>query len=286
MLQEELENIDLKLVKDLVYTNPLPLLTVKSPEVIAYVNSLLPFSTGFEIECDYGADYREEAFKSIPYIMEVNNSSWEQRYRIPNGFAGFVCLYLISDQLKRNSAINQGSGIHYHIDMTDCFHRIKNNTQFIDANRNWILEELDTWNYKGKYNHRDVNLSGAKWLRFSYEWRTAEFRCGEMTFNYSELVKNIIHANDIIRRVKNLLVGSQYVEQKLLKTDFIVPDVKKVKEFFSLYSGNNKQVALNRLKQAEAVLKEKVENFKQSYIVKETPKVDIASIIKARNKKM
>lgn len=193
-----------ELLTSTVYNNPIPLLSLVSKESIDYVNSLLPYSTGFEIECNYNKQYNIDNFKSIPNILAVNNDSSEQRYRIPNGLKGILCLYTISQQLAINSEENKGSGIHYHIDCTDCFEFITE--RFLNENSEWILKELDTWNYQGTYNLRKVSKeSNHNWLRGNEQFKTMEFRIGEMTFDYKILIKRILHCNAIIKHLKDKL---------------------------------------------------------------------------------
>lgn len=200
-----MENINkVELLEEIIYNAPLVLLTLDNKEMINLANDYLPYSTGFEIECHYGKDYNVENFKKIPNILHVNNTSGEQRYRIPSGIKGMLCLYNISQQLKLNSELNPGSGVHIHVDMTDYTKEISN--KYILDNKEWVLNELDSWGYKGGYNSRRVGQGKGGWLGFrnstGWDTGTAEFRCGEMTFEYKELLKNIISANSIIRRVK------------------------------------------------------------------------------------
>lgn len=184
------------IVREVVYNTPLVLLSFTTKDDIEKANNYLPYSTGFEIECDKGELYNENNFKSIPNILAVSNDSSEQRYRIPNGITGLICLYNISIQLKLNSKLTD-SGIHYHIDCNDSdMILIK---EKLEENKNSILNELGSWEYKGSYNKRNIGCKG-NWIAIRSQ--TLEFRIGEMTFDYEILVKRIIHANDIVRRIK------------------------------------------------------------------------------------
>src|SRR5690606_2245349 len=109
-----------------------------------------------EIECDMvgNPDYgtkgskitqnHNQIFRNIPDIISVDNDNWEQRYRIPNGLKGIICLYHISKQLKLNSLLNPKSSVHYHVDCTDCYSEIANIVRK-STNIEYILSELDTW---------------------------------------------------------------------------------------------------------------------------------------------
>lgn len=197
-----MENIN-DLIRECVYNTPYILLSL-SKEHLEIANSYLPYSTGFEIECFKKETFNEEAFRKIPDIMEINCDVGEQRFRIPNGVRGLICLYNISQELKRNSELNEGSGIHYHIDMTDFTDFWENNGEpYIENHADYILTELDKWNYQGNYNLRVLNYSTShNWMRFPTDFKTAEIRIGEMTFDYKLLVERITHANSIIKTLK------------------------------------------------------------------------------------
>lgn len=191
-----------ELIKEAVYTAPLSLLGFKNQEDINTINDYLPYSTGFEIECGHKDTFKSIFFKDIPNIIEVNCSELEQRFRIPNGINGLLCLYFISEKLVQYCELNLGSGIHYHIDCTDV-NWIAIMQSAVNSEK-YILQELDAWEYKGHYNNKAVDV-GHSWVRLSGEFYTLEFRIGEMTFDYSLLVKRIIHANNIVRKLKENL---------------------------------------------------------------------------------
>jgi hypothetical protein len=181
--------------------NPLLIATVKRREVLDLLNGLIPYSTGFEIESHLSDMYDVKNFTSIPFIMDVQCDAYEQRFRIPNGIRGIICLYLISRQLRVNCKLNMGSGIHYHVDCTDVsFEQV-----CVEALRekSYILSELENWGYTRSYNHRTVGTTNC-WLKFN-GLKTFEFRIGEMTYDYSLLLNRIMHVNAITRYVKEQL---------------------------------------------------------------------------------
>lgn len=186
-----------------VYNSPLSLLPYSDdPVLVNYVNNLIPYSTGFEVECSQTSDFNINIFKSIPFIMDVRCDMYENRFRIPNGLRGIICLYFISQEMKMQLHLNEGSGIHYHVDFVDSFHLV--NDGLIEKNKKWILHELDQWKYKGTYNKRDVTRSRT-WVRVCSSKQTFEYRIGEMTFDYSLLLTRIMHVNNISNRVKDKL---------------------------------------------------------------------------------
>ncbi len=184
-----------------IHYNPLLLLNVKNLDLSIY-DKYLPYSIGIEIETEYLKEAVLDEFNVI-YLLRNSSSNGELRFRIPNGLRGLICLYLLTIAIKRNCYFNESSGIHYHVDMTDSFHLI--NSHSIYTNKNWILEELDTWQYKGTYNKRTTLLDARCWVRYKSSYRTAEFRIGEMTFDYELLFKRISHCCSIVSKLKTNL---------------------------------------------------------------------------------
>lgn len=204
MTEEEKKVIELA-----VNSQPLILLAIKDEELLKYANSFLPYSVGFEIECDLNKDnYDVSHFKSIPNIMAVDIDSTEQRFRIPPGIEGLTCLWHISETLKINSLYNPLSGIHYHIDMTRNWDLL--NVDVVKRNNDWLLSQLDDWGYIGTFNKRGVtyvdkhynefrSTLSYPWIRFQSRFKTMEIRIGEMTFDYKDIVKRMIAASKLVR---------------------------------------------------------------------------------------
>lgn len=192
-----------ELIEKCIYKNPLALLAIGDDvESIRLVNSYLPFTTGFEIECTQDPLFELSSFTNIPDIVNVNIDSSEQRFQIPAGISGFICLWHITEQLKTNSQLNYGSGLHYHIDFgeTACAKIRK-----VEYDKfKWILDELDSWKYIGTYNKRAITDSRT-WVRVPTEHKTVEIRIGEMSFDYELIIKRIIHCNQIVMKMKQQL---------------------------------------------------------------------------------
>lgn len=203
--QEVIESID----ADIFY-NPLSL-DENDIEVCKVCEFYIPYSTGIEIECFKSNDYKEEEFKTIKNIIDVNTCEEEQRYRIPKGIKGIKCLYKLSNLLYKYSLLDTRSGIHYHIDCTDVFSYI--NKEEVESYKNTILTRLDKWDYRGNYNRRDFSYGGgATWARVHRTYKTIEIRIGNQRFNYQFLLEHIIDANDIVRDFKNILYKKNYIE--------------------------------------------------------------------------
>lgn len=198
-MREELESGK---IDDLIKTNPL-LLDSNDPEVIKVGDYYLPYSTGFEIECDVKPGTTKDHFESIPNLLDLQINNYEQRFRIKSGIEGLKSLRIISDYMIRYGLFNPGSGIHYHVDCTDVYESFTEEN--VAENAEWMLEELDTWDYAGQYNKRIISLTTGRWIRFQPGFKTMEFRIGNMAFDYPTLFERIRHANDIVRRFKDVI---------------------------------------------------------------------------------
>lgn len=243
-----------ELIEESIYTYPLALLSIKDKQLITKINEYLPYSIGIEIECNKSSNFNLNRFTNIPDIMSVNIDDYEQRFRIPNGLCGLICLYNICNELKVNSELNFGSGNHYHIDMTYTYHLLSD--KFIKDNENWILKELDEWGYEGTYNRRTINFSANhNWMRFQNDFKTAEIRIGNMTFDYEVIVKRLIHACKIIRRLNLQLVNKEHIT-------YNKPDFEKLKSTIKYTTYNSKLEYLTA----------QLQNFKENIITDEDKK--------------
>lgn len=214
-------------LKESIIQTPDLITELKDPLILKLIDNILPYSVGMEIECDQLDNYNKVEFENIPDIMEVRPDSEEQRFRIPSGKKGIVCLFKLSEVLKQNCLINPLSGIHYQIDMTDCYHLLTQ--EAINENNDWILEELDTWDYKGSYNRRECAFkhnSYSVWVAFQDQFKTAEIRIGEMTFEYDLMMKRIIHCSEIIKKLKSILISRyNHVNLNLPEVQEDIPEI-------------------------------------------------------------
>lgn len=223
LILDEAESIS---IEDILLNTP-KALDLTNADAVEVADYLLPYSVGFEIECEKQSTFDIYDFMSIPNILDVDCSYHEQRFRISKGLSGLYCLYDISQALKKNSLLNEGSGIHYHIDCTEHYEYF--NSNIVEENESWILEELESWDYKGTYNTKRVIFNGgATWLRFQGGFKTMEFRIGEMTFDYTLLIHRIVHASDIARRFK-AIAYAKYLETN--SPILLYEDDKDLREF-------------------------------------------------------
>lgn len=224
-----------KKLRGIIYNAPLALTVIEDKGSIDYINSFLPYSIGIEFDTQPSENYDIENFRKIPDIMSIQNDSLEQRYRIPNGVAGMICLYNLLEQMKVNNIYDEIGGIHIHVDMTNTFEAL--NTNKIKELEDYILTELDKWKYGGTYNRREVNLnSRSGWINFQSGFKTMEIRICNMTFDYTILIAKIIHACEIVTHIndhikpyhRNLITYRKLNYQEI--TDYIRSVSKDLKE--------------------------------------------------------
>lgn len=260
-----------------VYNTPLKLLEIKDKTFLEELGFYyLPYSIGLEIECDDqpNSDIRN-CLKAIPFMKSVVTDSHEKRFRIPYGINGLICLYLASTQLKSN-CLTTDSGIHYHVDMTSYYELI--NKEFLEDNSSWILEELDSWNYGGNYNRRRVDFSGFTWCRFQSGFKTMEVRIGEMTFDYSLMLKRISSCCKIATKIKEMLSGTyEHISGKVVT-------LEQVNKYYSqyplLYRNVEEEKELIKLKKFLDKMKE--EGNDEDQLNSETIPNNVNDIVKKR----
>lgn len=271
-----------KLLEEAIYKSPLALLSIKDANSISKIREYLPFSTGFEIECHYKHEgFEVKNFEEIPKIMEVNCSDYEQRYRIPYGINGLICLYLICEQLKVNSALNPGSGIHYHVDMTELSKKVT--SELLCNNEEWILKELDLWEFKGN-GQREVRTMKGGWLGLRKERDTMEFRCGEMSFDYSHLVYRIISANSIIKRLKEQ-IEEGFTNRYIQVNPDTIPDNKEIITYIKTHSGSITSRRMSKLEHEASRINLELQKLSAtSSITIGGP--NIKEVVKSRTQKM
>lgn len=225
----------LKVMEDCIYTNPLPLLQIQNSKIINIIDNYLPYSIGMEFECWKTENYNESNFTSIPDIMVVQVDSYEQRYRIPRGLKGMICLWNICIQLKLNSKLDLGSSNHYHFDFTDVSEEFRSNLVQDKNNCEYIINELVKWE-----TAKDLSKK-YKWIRFFNSLGTLELRIGEPSFDYNVIIKRLIQGSNISKILKK-----QYTPELRLK------DINKELILLNSYKNLNedslnKEIIKNRI---------------------------------------
>ena len=228
----------LKQIEEAIYSYPLSLLNITNQSILNIIDDFLPYSVGMEFECHMKSTYDINNFKNIPDIISVSVDASEQRYRIPSGLKGMICLYNICTQLKINSAIDPGSSNHYHFDMTDVWDLLPN---YHDSNPsrqdyiNPILEELKTWGTALNYSL----ING--WYRWN-NLQTLEIRIGEPSFEYNVIINRLIQGSNITKRLKAKLTSTQN-ERKIIQLE---AELSKLKEQTSVQL-TEEQIEMQRI---------------------------------------
>lgn len=272
-----------KTIDAYVRKNPLVFLGMANDEVVLLkASEAVKLSVGFEIECSSKKDIDiaqvTKEFKNIPYILDADANEYsEQRFRIPTGINGLLCLYFITTKLKKYYELNLGSGIHYHIDLQSSENREKVDDLlfYTTYDSRWILEELDKWNYQGTYNKRNISCSKGNW--FVVRSRTIEIRIGEMTFDYELLVERIIHCNKIVEKVMldaNCTINNDWSANNTSINTKLILDYLKYKDDSLLRKLNEITEKLAKLKEKYHIVDDNkldrrlIENYVNNRIIK------------------
>lgn len=198
-------------IKRCIYDTPLVMESF-TEDFKDIIRKLLPVDTGIEIECSTGNLDLEDAkkeFENIPGLVDFKHRG-EVNLRIAPGYKGMIALYKATQVLKKYYTLNPLSGIHYHVDFRDAFTDEDNHKgmsvfdALINGREEEILEHFDDWDYKGTYNARGVRInSKSVWVSFRTHYKTMEVRIGEMTFDYSLIIKRILNCHEIAKKIKN-----------------------------------------------------------------------------------
>lgn len=159
----------------------------------------LPVDTGIEIECNVPKDWNKD-WLDLPGIIANKSDGQELRLRVPSGLEGFKIIWNICEHLNSNNYILTESAIHFHIDISEHEENIKvvqNDKDLINYCKNELL----------KWDHVNEITSG-NGFNFFKKSNTIEIRCGKMTFDYKEMIKDIIWSHYIVKYVK------EYANQK------------------------------------------------------------------------
>ena len=161
-----------------------------------------------EFECIQQKHYNKELFEAIPNIIHVNVDSSEQRYRIPSGLKGMVCLYHISNLMKDMSIIDEGSSNHYHTDLTDIWEQVfqKGYCRKQLQGYDYITESLKKWETAFDYSRT------GNWWYFN-DIGTLEVRIGEPTFEYNIIIKRLMQCSDLCKIIRNIVPNDYKLNQ-------------------------------------------------------------------------
>lgn len=191
-------------LRDCVFHNPLGLSCLPS-KTRQLANKYLPRETGVEIEIltlpfddagSLGAQILQIG------LVELSASNQEFRFQLHSGEKGMIELYKVCQLLKKYFRLNLGSGIHYHTSSLlvpdGYYHDIARKASQYE----WVLKELDTWDYKGSFNARTIRASKDAWVAMRFDKKTFEYRIGEMTFDYEVMIRRIVHVHSLTKRIE------------------------------------------------------------------------------------
>jgi hypothetical protein len=203
-----------KILRGCVFHNPLGI-SCLPPKLQGIAANYLNRSVGLEVECEmlnedsmYLIAYQKDRVELEHRLVHMNTGHCEQKFRIGVGEKGLVDLYHVSEFLKKWYGLNISSGIHYHVDCTSNYRQIRFNMLSNPEIEKMMLKELKTWDYTGHFNRPEIVGTGHKehvWACLRERFNTIEYRIGEMTFEYSLLIKRVLHAVSITNRVEKMV---------------------------------------------------------------------------------
>ena len=209
------------MVKGLVMTNPLPLMSEDrldyakgiTDNLVRYINSIFTRDIGIEIEAILKDEYSifdfHEAWNNANLVCSENSDSDEIRIRLNfynNSISKcLIDLYLGLEIIKKYYKLNILSGIHYHVDCPEIFLNCNLYGYFntVSDQHKWVFKALSSWNYdevKGS-NARQISIDKWSQVRIHRCYKTLEYRIGEMTFDYSLILKRIVHVTNITNKI-------------------------------------------------------------------------------------
>ena len=184
---------------------------------------VLPYHIGLEIECDTEIKYIRDYLDKIPCV-ETDNSTGELRIKFDTGLNGLCQLYCLTLFLHKYSSFNEGSGIHYNIDML--VNNLKVSTADVNQ-RNIVLNELTKWEYKGTYNKYDFSDFKGYWC--TNRKNRLEIRIGEMSFDFDFILNRIQSCNFII---DSLLAYKK--QERIVVEEYKFDDIEEYLNFIDL----------------------------------------------------
>jgi len=173
----------------------------------------LPVDTGMESECSAPSEWNK-GWLDLPGVIENRSTSDEMRLRIPGGLAGFKLIWDICEHFNSKNYILTQSANHYHIDISGKEETIRPvmNDSYLN---NFIKKELLSWDHVHQ-------ITGSAYIFFKKP-NTIEIRCGKMTFNYSEMIKDIVRSHYIVKYIYEYSLNKDYYKHEQL--------IKQKKEF-------------------------------------------------------
>jgi len=135
----------------------------------------------------------------------------EHRISLKN-YTSLNGLYNLLADMQKYCFLNEGSGIHIHVDFSKYAYEYNDVVNAITKNMSKIRKIFDPNNEKEfSYDGVEDRHKYSEWVKInrpSTEY-TIEFRLGDMTFDYEEIVRWIIGCNSFVKEIYSL-IGINY----------------------------------------------------------------------------
>ena len=183
------------------------------------LRKMLPLRSSIEIECisslkiNCSISNYSLLKKGVIDLDDDNNTCineyCEHRISICD-YKQALGLYNILKEMKKYCKLNPISGTHIHIDYSSilCSLSITDTDSFYHILRDEFDKELDTVyqifgsKYNGVFNRKitRINYKGS-WISIRTNLRSIEYRIGDCTFEYNEIIKQMIDLNKLTIKV-------------------------------------------------------------------------------------
>jgi hypothetical protein len=219
----------------------LPFLPEKQKNIIENVFVPYDWAIEIETSYKHSSGYYnlKESFKDIDGVMDIRVGDDETAIRFEKGIKGLLALEKVVVILKNNYYFNTGSGIHYNVNLKQYKNRYDLNKIIKSNVLSEIYQSLKSWKYEGTYNKfgivgindrqgkydavnkelddcysfaqiafRDGSLVDMKFVNNTVKIGKAfhlpprfEVRIGEMSFDYSLIVKRVLSSQAYVRKI-------------------------------------------------------------------------------------
>lgn len=220
-------------IKDAVYTAPylipgyLKNKTFDHRITTGILAKLLPLRWGIEFECINGLPINinnslnlYDFSQNYPYNPE---SDQQNEIRLSGqGYLYLSALYMALNKMKTYCKLIDGGGIHIHINYLNYPTNQSKLVTFFSQSK--ILDQVYKIfgsKYVGNYNLKNCSIHKGNWVRITHN--TIEFRIGDLTFEYEEIVQILIKLQSLVKRALN----ETYDRNEI--TDYYEKESKKYK---------------------------------------------------------
>lgn len=220
-------------VKRFPYLIPLYIKDKSFDPKITYgiMKKMLPLRFSIEIEC-LGALNKGDRTQDLNKLYNVYSLTRDYSYvrteedylnatvlnehRISVlGFKQLVGFYNVLEAMKHSLFYCKGGGIHIHIDLTPFYYSDNNSNSWKVESYYIKLHNVLSTNayldrvykifgskYTGTYNRRSCEIdSKGNWINIRPYFKTIEFRIGDLTFEYEELIDIVIQLQALVKEI-------------------------------------------------------------------------------------